>query len=134
MKSIEVTVERSAFPLTRFSIVIGESDFNLRPGEIKRVKLPDSDEYDIIASSYWLKKKVNLQLDDNSEVKIKHGLPDAFYLVGMPLIVLLSILTFFDFISVSLLSVALLIYFVPLLYITFLKTDSYFKIFKKGED
>ncbi|SMO69274.1 hypothetical protein [Gracilimonas mengyeensis] len=128
MDDITVTVERSTFPLTRFFLTVGLGDYELRPGELKKITLPESGEYEIIASSYWIKKKVNVALANNSVIKVKHGIPDAFYLLGIPVIIILSVLTFFEFVGTGVMLTALLVYFLPLLYITFLKKDNYFKI------
>lgn len=128
MEDIEIKVTRSAFPLTTFFLVLGSKNYSLRPGEVKIIKLPKEDKYEVTASSYWISNKVEMQLSDNSVVKIKHVIPDLFYLIGIPLIVFLSSLTFFEIIDYFSLSIVLLIYFTPLMYYTFIGKNKYFKM------
>lgn len=79
MDSIVITVERGWFPLCKFSVTIGDRDFSLNPTESKEIELPDSDQYEVAARSYFLKKRTQLHLDNYSLLKVEHGLPDIFY-------------------------------------------------------
>ena len=128
MSQIEVKLERSVFPITHLFLSIGTQDYSLKPGELKQIKLPKEGKYEILVSSYWIKNQISMPLKNNSTIKVKHILPDIFYLIGIPTILLLSTLTFIGLVDLSTLSIALLIYFTPLMYFTFFGKEKYFKI------
>lgn len=131
MSSIKVTIERSIFPLDRFSVTIGENEFRLKPRELKKITLPKSDKYEVTTRLYWLKKNTTLQLTNESVIKITHGISDVFYFTGFPILSLILILSFLEIVSWFILPIISLIWLLPVLYITFLKAENYFQILTK---
>ncbi len=128
MDEIEVTVKRSVFPISGFELKIHKHLFNLKSGRTKNIVLPKQDQYEIVTRSYWLEKRMNIFLRNNSTINVKHIIPDLYYIIGTSLVVLLSVLTFFGLVSAGLLSGVILLYMLPLMYYTFLKRSKYFKI------
>ena len=122
-----VLFERSAFPLTRFFISIGEITFKLSPGEVKNVELIEG-EHEITVSSYWVKTQKHLSINNDTVIMIKHAIPDLFYIAGLGIITLLAVLTYFHLIPSIILVVFNLIFFIPISYFTFINTKGYFRI------
>lgn len=132
MNNIIITLKRSIFPITKFYLTIGENDFSINPGETKKIELSKDGTYEITATSYWLNTKGKLFLKNQSRLSIKHIIPDLYYLLGGPIVIILSILTFMNLVNVLLFSGIVLLFLSPILYFTFLQTKSYFKI--EGEE
>jgi len=128
MNNIIVTIKRSIFPLTKFYLTIDDERYSIRPGEVKKIKLPSEKVYEIVASSYWLNKNESLFLNNQSVLCVKHIIPDMYYFIGGSIIFILSPLTFFGLFNALLLSGIVLIYLIPIGYFTLLKRDNYFKI------
>ncbi len=128
MNDIIVLTKRSVFPLTRFYFSIEHESYFIRSGELKKIKLDGEGEYEITVHSFWISKKTKLFLKNMSILNIKHIIPDLYYLVGIPTVVIMSILAFLGLVNVLLLSGIVLLYLLPLLYFTFLKSNYYFKI------
>lgn len=133
MNDIKVTIKRSIFPLTKFYLIIGDDAYSISPRELKKIKLYKEGNYEIIASSYWIRKKVKLFLRSQSTISIRHVIPDAYYLYGSPIVIFLSVLSFLGFVNISFSSGCVLIYLLPIIYFTFLKSKDYFKIEVKDE-
>jgi len=135
MNDLTVTIKRSVFPLTRFYLNIDNENYFINPGEIKKIKLSSDEKvYEVIASSYWINKKVSLFLKNKSILSIKHIIPDFYYLIGTAVVIILSILTFLGMINALLFSGIVLLYFLPVVYFTFIKPTKYFRIeVKKGD-
>lgn len=128
MENVIITIKRSVFPLNRFYFTIGDNNYSISSGEIKKIKLHKEGIYEIVASSYWINKKEQLFLKNQSILYIKHIIPDVYYLVGAPIGIFLSILSFLGQLDVLVLSVVVFSYFLPITYFTLLKPNSYFKI------
>jgi len=128
MNDLIVTIKRSVFPLSKFYLTIDDERYSIRPGEVKKIKLPSEKVYEIVASSYWLNKKESLFLKNQSVLSIRHIIPDIYYLIGFLMLISLPPLTFFGLFNALLLSGIVLMYLIPIWYFTLLKRDNYFKI------
>ena len=133
MYDLMVTIKRSVFPLSKFYLTIDNERYSIRPGEVKKIKLPGEKVYEIYARSYWLNKKESLFLKNQSVLSIRHIIPDIYYLIGFLMLISIVPLTFFGLFNALLLSGIVLIYLIPTWYFTLIKRDNYFKIKVKPE-
>jgi hypothetical protein len=84
MNDISVTIKRSVFPLVKFYFTIGNRNFFIRPGEIKKINISKEGEYQIMASSHWTSKKENVYLKNKANLYINHIFSFTNYLFYFP--------------------------------------------------
>ena len=126
-----ISFSRSTFPLSTFYLTIGNKNISLKPGQNKKVSIGSSKIDEITVSSYWIKKRANFELKNNSNIVVNHVLPDIYYIIGVSIIILLSFLTFIGIVNALILSVIVIVYYVPIMYFTFFKKEKYFKIIEE---
>lgn len=126
-KDVIVTIKRSVFPLTRFYFTLGNENYYIRSGEIKKINLSKEGDFEIIASAFWTCKKDIVFLKNKSILYIKHRVSDLYYIIGSSIIFILAILTFFGLFNVLWFSGLIIIYLLPIIFYTFLKPKDYFK-------
>mgnify|MGYP001152334339 CR=1 FL=1 len=85
-------------------------------------------EHEITVSSFWISNKKNVSLKNNATLCINHVVPDLYYMIGISLITLLSILTFFNLFNSIWFSGIILAYIFPIFLFSIIKTKNYFKI------
>jgi hypothetical protein len=128
MEDISIRVTRSIFPLSKIYFSLNGKNFTIKSGEKITIPLKKNAKYEFDISLLWIKKKFNLDLDNNSIIKIKHVIPDIFYILSSSLLIILAILSFLSLINILIFSISLLIYVSPLVYFALFDKKNYFKI------
>ncbi len=124
-------MSRSSFPLTTMNVVLDGNYIEMTPGKIVDITLDKAGDYDVRVSSYWMERTQNVSLTDGDRVVIKHSVPDWYYMGGISTVVFLSTLTYLTSISEFIVISAIGIYLLPIILITFIWYNKYYKIFIK---
>lgn len=112
-------------------IRVNDSVFKLKRGETKEIELPEG-YYDMTAKMDWVSASIRLDLSEgNKDVVIKQRIPDAYYIIGSIIGLILIILFFASKTGFIYIPLYLSIYFIPLILFTVFGRNNYFKFFVK---
>ena len=131
MESIKIEVKRSTFPFnTKTYIKIGELPvFALNSGELKELRIPSEGTYNVEVNSSWIKVKKSVLLTKaNSVLHINFILPDVYFIISAFVIIPLAILSLVGIIKPFISGIATLIFFMPIIFFTFIASKKYFVI------
>ncbi|ATA68308.1 hypothetical protein CGC48_06500 [Capnocytophaga cynodegmi] len=125
-------LKRSIFPLSKITVCINGEDILLSPKGKKNYYLKEVvSKYNIEVKTPLLFGKTTIEtesLTNSSTIYIKSSISDKYYLIGGAISLLFCILLFFDMMPILIFSLVLLLYFIPIIYFTFIKPNKYFVI------
>jgi hypothetical protein len=121
-------IRKGIFPLKKLRVSINNSTYMLNGNETIEFDLPPKD-YIINLKMNWWNSSSNIKIDSNThKIVIRYCLSDIFFIVGLIVILILSILTFFLMINSSILIISVLIFVLPQLYYLLIKRNSFFYV------
>lgn len=121
-------VKRSFFPLRKIRFSIDGSIFQIKPGEVLKIDLATKRKHSLTVYMDWIEITKKLELNNDKTLKIKHIIPDVYYLLGLSSMVLLFFLFIVGIIPVVPFSIAVILFVTPVLLISIFKRGKYFTL------
>lgn len=131
MEGINVEIKRSTFPFnTNTFIKVGNLPvFTMKSGELKEILLPQEGSYDVEVKSAWVKSRKQITITkDKPVIKISFVLPDIYFIISAFIIIPIAVLSLVGMVEPYISGIATLVFFIPILFYTFLASKWYFRI------
>jgi hypothetical protein len=109
-------------------IIIDKKEYKLKRNTSICIDLP-AGKHQLLSKLDWCssEKLIDLKENDTHTILIKGNIPDLYFFIGVSVISLLCIISFFELIPVVYPAVLLSIYYIPLMIEMFIHKKSYFK-------
>lgn len=122
------------FPLRKLKLNVNNQTYLLKGNEEIILDLP-SREIDIYMKMDWwhTKQKVIMSPKENSIV-IKHCFSNRYFYVSLPILFIISVLTYLQIIPINLLVIFLLVFVLSQVYYLLFEPNKYFKVIKGDID
>lgn len=130
MNPLIIEVRKGTFPLyNKAKVKIADQWFDIVSNEIKTISIEEEGNYEVEVVSQWIRCKKLIKLDKNkSIIYLNFALPNWYFFIAAFILIPLSVLAVANIIIPIVLAIPLLIFFLPILYYTFIRTDKYFNI------
>lgn len=127
MENIKIK-RKGVFPLRTLNLNVNNEKYSLKGNEEITVNLP-SKEFDLDMKMDWWNstKKIKMKSNENNIV-IRHKFSDIFFFVGLTLLLVLSALTYLQFVPINLIVIFILIYVLLQVYYLIFKSNQYFEV------
>lgn len=127
MENIKIK-RKGVFPLRALNLKVNNEKYSLKGNEEITVNLP-SKEFDLDMKMDWWNstKKIKMKSNENNIV-IRHKFSDIFFFVGLTLLLVLSALTYLQFVPINLIVIFILIYVLLQVYYLIFKSNQYFEV------
>lgn len=126
---INITIKRYILPYGNINVYINDKNYSLKPGQNLNIRLPKEGEYKVAISSFIHQKEKNVNLTDNSIVKIEHLLPMSYYLSGVFVGLILFVLGLVNIVPIFYITSFVLLFYLPIIFYNFIDRKKYFKIY-----
>lgn len=126
-------IRRGKFPVRRLRISIDNKSFFLKGNDYKEINLPQGD-YNFTMKMDWWKSANIVSIDrENNKIVIDHYLPDLFYLLGIVILTILALLTYFFQTNIAYISISIILFILPQIYFYIMRYNKYFMYESKSD-